>query len=396
MTSFPTGFVWGAATSAHQIEGGNVNSDWWALEHAPGSPVAEPSGDACDSFNRYREDVDLVADAGLQSYRFSLEWARIEPAPGEFSSAALDHYRAVIDACLARSLEPVVTLHHFTNPKWFRELGGWSGRDAVELFARYVERAVDALQGVSRVCTINEPNMIATWSGSLGSAAGPSPGASPLPSAHLTDVLLVAHRRAVEAARGAGLRAGLTLAMTAYETDGSAVAAAAVDGLRTVDEDVFIVAARDDDFLGVQAYTRRYADPSGVLPHGHDLSGPSSRTTLTGWNVYPRSIGDCLRRAHELAPDLALLVTENGIATSDDDARISYTAEALVSVLEAIHDGVPVEGYWHWSLLDIFEWVHGYAPTFGLVAVDRTTFARTPKPSLDWLGRVAKGNAVVS
>jgi beta-glucosidase len=396
MTSFPSGFVWGAATSAHQIEGGNVNSDWWALEHTPGFPVVEPSGDACDSFHRYGEDLDLLAEAGLQSYRFSLEWARIEPAPGEFSLAALDHYRAMVDACLARGLEPVVTLHHFTTPQWLRQRGGWTGEGAVDHFTRYVETAVGALEGVSRVCTINEPNMIATWSGALGAASGAGTGSSPLPSTQVTEVLLAAHGRAVEAARGAGLRAGLTLAMTAYRTDGTAEADTAVDELRSLDEDVFIAAARGDDFLGVQAYTVRYADVSGVLPHGHDFAGPSAETTQTGWNVYPRSIGDCLRRAHELAPHLPLLVTENGIATDDDDVRIAYTAEALHSVREAIADGIPVEGYWHWSLLDNFEWVHGYGPTFGLVAVDRNTFVRTPKPSLDWLGRAAKGNAVVS
>ena len=392
MTCFPPGFVWGASTSAHQTEGGNVGSDWWGLEHAGLPFFAEPSGDACDSYHRYAEDIDLLAASGLQSYRFSIEWARIEPAPGEFSRAALDHYQRMIDHCAARRVEPVVTLHHFTSPAWLRQDGGWAGPSAVERFGRYVETALDSLTGLARVCTINEPNMIATFASAL---SGDAAAGGLAPDPHISAQLLAAHRLAVEVARGAGLRAGLTLAMTAYITDGSPAAEQAVAELRRPDEDVFIDAATSDDFLGVQAYTVRHATAEhGVLPHGHDVDGPADRQTLTGWNYYPQSIGDCLRRAAALAPGLPLLVTENGIATADDEERIAYADEALRSVLSAIQDGAPVEGYWHWSLLDNFEWIHGYGPTFGLVAVDRKTFSRTPKPSLSWLGRVAKQNAL--
>ena len=393
MTPFPDDFIWGASTSAHQTEGGNSGSDWWALEHADGSPALEPSGDACDSFHRYPEDISLLAAAGLQAYRFSIEWARVEPARGEFSQAALDHYQRMVDECLRRGVEPIVTLHHFTNPLWMRELGGWGEADSAERFTRYVERVLSRLDGVRRICTINEPNMIATWSGALHEN---SRGVQPRPDAGMSEVLLNAHYLAVEVARSHGMQAGLTLAMTGYTTDGSEAADQAVAEFRLADEDIFIHAAAGDDFLGVQAYTRRFATADGILPQGHDLAGPSFHQTLTGWNYYPQSIGDCLRRAHELAPDLPLLVTENGIAASDDDERIAYTADALAAVLQAIEDAVPVNGYLHWSLLDNFEWIHGYAPTFGLISVDRYTFVRTPKPSLDWLGRVAKDNALAA
>lgn len=391
MTFFPTGFLWGASTSAHQTEGGNNGSDWWALEHAEGSPAVEPSGDACDSLHHYAEDISLLAAAGLKAYRFSVEWARIEPARGEFSQAALDHYQRMVDECLRLGVEPVVTLHHFTNPLWMRGLGGWKAANAAERFATYTERVLSRLDGVQQVCTINEPNMIATWSGALQDSLR---GVQPRPDGGMSAALIEAHHHAVELAHSHGMRAGLTLAMTAYTTDGSEAAAQALADFRHVDEDVFISAAKGSDFLGVQAYSRRFVTDEGILPQGHDLDGPSTRQTLSGWNYYPQAIGDCLRRAHELAPGLPLLVTENGIATRDDDERIAYTTDALASVLGAVESGVPVTGYLHWSLLDNFEWIHGYEPTFGLISVDRTTFVRTPKPSLDWLGRVAKANAL--
>jgi beta-glucosidase len=391
VTSFPPGFTWGAATSAHQTEGNNVSSDWWNMEHADDTPAREPSGDACDSYHRYAEDIDLVASAGLQSYRFSVEWARIEPAQGEISYAALGHYQRMIDTCLARGIEPVVTLHHFTNPAWLRKQGGWADDLAVEAFARYADVVAKSLTGVKRFCTINEPNIIASFTGALNTVIG----GTFAPDQAVLARLLHAHRHAVEAVRGIGARAGLTLAMTSYATDGSAEAQAALQAHRSLDEDTVLAVAGGDDFLGVQAYTRKFVSAEGgILAQGHNLSGQSERRTLTGWNYYPRSIGDCLRRAHELLPQTPLLVTENGIATADDEERIAYTTEALASVHEAIAEGVPVEGYYHWSLLDNFEWVAGYAPTFGLVAVDRETFERTPKPSLDWLGRVAKANAL--
>ncbi len=160
-TRFPKDFLWGAATAAHQIEGNNVNSDWWVREHTEGSGIAEPSGDACDSYHRYREDMALLADAGLDTYRFSLEWSRIEPEPGFVSRAEIDHYRRMVEACHEFGLTPMVTLLHFTVPRWMADQGGWRHPDAVDLFARYTEIALPIVaDGVEWVCTINEPNIM--------------------------------------------------------------------------------------------------------------------------------------------------------------------------------------------------------------------------------------------
>jgi len=146
-TSFPDGFLWGTATAAHQVEGGNWNNDWWAWEHAPGTPCPDPSGDACDHWHRYDDDIALVADLGFNAYRFSLEWSRIEPEEGEFSLVALDHYKRMCESCLERGVEPVVTFHHFTSPRWVAAAGGWAVADTADRFARFVERAASHLHG---------------------------------------------------------------------------------------------------------------------------------------------------------------------------------------------------------------------------------------------------------
>jgi beta-glucosidase len=152
---FPKGFLWGTATAAHQVEGGNWNNDWWAWEHDPASPCIEPSGDACDHYHRYREDVELLAELGFNMYRFSLEWSRIEPEDGEFSNAALAHYEAVVAACREAGLEPIVTLHHFTTPRWVAARGGWANPDSADLFARYAERVMARIgDNVELVCTL--------------------------------------------------------------------------------------------------------------------------------------------------------------------------------------------------------------------------------------------------
>jgi len=161
--TFPEGFVWGTATAAHQVEGGNWNNDWWEWEHTPGSPCQEPSGDACDHWHRYPADIRLCAELGFGAYRFSLEWSRIEPEEGEFSRATLDHYRRMCATCHEYGLEPIVTFHHFTTPRWVAARGGWVEPSTSDHFARFCERAAAHLGGViGRACTVSEPNIVAT------------------------------------------------------------------------------------------------------------------------------------------------------------------------------------------------------------------------------------------
>jgi beta-glucosidase len=386
-TAFPEGFRWGTATAAHQIEGGNTNNDWWRWEHTEGSGVAEPSGDACDSWHRWSDDVELVSSLGLDHYRFSLEWSRIEPAPGEFSTAALDHYRRICDALRERDLEPVVTFHHFTTPSWLADRGGWEKRESVDRFGEFCQRSAAALgSSIGSACTLNEPNVVATMGWVMGMF--PPGRTDPGLAAAVTENLVAAHRESVAAIRAAspGLPVGLTLSMTDYQpVDGGEERARRI---RATHEDVFLAATEGDDFLGVQTYTRMRIGPEG-------WAGPEPGVPVLdmGYELWPDALAACLRRAWEVTGGgVPLWVTENGIGTDDDDQRIGYVRQALQGVLEVIAGGVAVEGYTYWSLLDNFEWAFGYRPRFGLVEVDRSSFERRPKPSASWFSAVARNN----
>lgn len=388
--TFSDDFLWGASTAAHQVEGNNLNSDWWLIEQGPYG--LERSGDADDSYHRYAEDMGLLADSGLNSYRFSIEWARIEPSPGEFSLAELAHYRRMIDTAKQLGLTPVVTLHHFTHPAWFEQQGAWLGDGAVNAFARYVAFAAQILHDVDWVCTINEPNMVAVMHGMrLRAAHGEQLDTSALaaPDESIGQVLIEAHRRAVEILHArTSAKVGMTISSQA-QTAAPGAEAKLVE-VRYVWEDMYLEGCRGDDFVGIQAYSTQTVDESGLVPHQ-----PSPDDTLVGLPYRPDALGIAIRHAHEFLDGPPILVTENGIATHDDDRRIAYTRAALEHLHDAIEDGVDVRGYLHWSALDNFEWGR-WEPTFGLVAVDRETFERHPKPSLGWLGSIARAKALDS
>jgi beta-glucosidase len=421
MTGFPDGFLWGASTAGHQVEGGNVGADLWPLEWAEHSGFTEPSGDACDHYHRYPEDIGLLAGLGYNAYRFSLEWARIEPEPGYFSRAALDHYRRMIGTCRELGITPVVTYNHFTTPRWFAGRGGWGNEDAPELFARYAERVTAHLgDELSWVCTLNEPNVMAmmqlTGAVPMGTADGPRRRESAPIEATQTEApqaaaaagvggfdpsryrigliggnverMAAAHRLAfdcIKAGRGEA-RVGWTLALVDLQAaeGGEARCAEARQG----GELDWLAVSSDDDFVGVQTYSRQWIGPDGTVPVPEGVP-----TMQTGWEVYPAALGHTVRLAAEHAR-VPVLVTENGMATDDDEARIAYSEAALHGLLGCLDDGIDVRGYLHWTLLDNFEWTAGFAKTFGLIEVDRETFERTVKPSARWLGQVARANAL--
>ena len=387
--AFPDGFRWGVATAAHQIEGGNTANDWWEFEHRPGSGVAEPSGAACDSWNRWPADHDLVSALGVDDYRFSIEWSRIEPAPGEWSQDSMDHYLRICEDLRERGIGPVVTFHHFTTPSWVAERGGWENHETADLFAAFCERASAPLAGaMERACTINEPNIVALMGWGLGAFP---PGRRDRGAVDkVTGHFVAAHRQAVAAIRSAapGVPVGLTLSMSEWTAEPGGEER--LERYRARMEDVFLDATAGDDFVGVQTYSRVRVGPDGLL--GPE---PGVPTLIMGYEYWPRALEATLRRAWEVTGgSIPLLVTENGIGTDDDQQRVAYVEAALDGVLQAIADGVRVDGYTYWSLLDNFEWALGYAPRFGLHAVDRQTFTRTPKPSASWFADVVSKNAL--
>jgi len=409
---FPAGFLWGTATAAHQVEGGNTASDFWLLEHTTGTGFREPSGDACDQWHRYREDIALLAALGFGAYRFSIEWAKIEPDEGHVSRAALDHYRRVLACCHEHGVLPVVTYHHFTSPRWVTADGGWTDARTADRFARFCEVATRHLGDlIGMACTINEPNTPVLVSYSLKLDGGgleavteegmalaarrcgvPRERFQPFlfaNAARTRDVMLLAHvkaRDAIKASRRRDFPVGVTLAMQ----DDQAVPGgeAMRDRVRQELYAGFLDAARADDFVGVQTYTRmRWGKDGMVGPE------PGVPTLIMGYEFWPEALEGTIRYAAREAR-VPIHVTENGIGTDDDAQRIAYVERALAAVGRCLADGLDVRSYFYWSLLDNFEWLFGYGPRFGIVDVDRTTQRRTVKPSGQLLGRIARANAL--
>jgi beta-glucosidase len=392
MRDFPEGFTFGTSAAAHQVEGGNVNNDWWAWEHQPRTTCVEPSGDAIDFWHRYADDAALLGSLGLPAHRMSLEWSRIEPAPGEWSTAALDHYRRILEALHANGISPYVTLHHFTIPRWLSEAGGWLAPDAVERFGAYAARVGAALGDlIPHVCTINEPQIVSLFGYRLGYHA---PGLRHAGLAHrVTRRLIAAHEAAVEAVKtGAGApEAGLCLQLPDLEpAHDDAACVAAYEELRHEMETVFL----DDlagDWVGVQYYSRMRVDPA----YADGFAPPPDGAPLTamGWELNPEGLHRAIAAA--AATGLPVHVTENGIATEDDAERVDYLETHLAQVARAIADGLDVRAYLYWSAWDNFEWAEGYRPRFGLIGIDRDDdLRRTVRPSARALAAVAKTGKV--
>jgi len=406
---FPKGFLWGASTAPHQIEGNNTTSDLWYLEHQQPTVFAVPSGDAANSFLMWEQDLDLAHNIGLNTYRFGVEWARIEPAKGQFSQAMIDHYARIVDGCRARGLTPVVTFSHFSAPLWFSAQGGWSNPESADLFARYADKVTRAIgDRIHAAITFNEPNILLLLQNAnvppelwkiqaltLETAArrlgvprflsANVAGVDDLPD--LQKGLLAAHKagRAAIKAAAPRLPVGLSLAMM----DDQAVGRNSQrDARRQQMYGVWLDVAKGDDFIGVQNYERALWGPNGRLP-----APEGALHNWSGAEVWAPSLAGAVRYAHA-ATGVPILVSEHGVGTEDDAVRAAFIPAALKELKRAIDDGVPVMGYCHWSLVDNFEWVFGYKPKFGLASFDPVTFARTPKPSAAVLGAIARANRV--
>ena len=408
-------FFIGASTSAHQVEGNNIYSDCWAMEQMKGSVYNEPSLDAADHYNRFEEDISRMAEAGYQAYRFSIEWARIEPRRGDFQFQEIEHYKNVLECCHKNGLIPIVTMHHFSSPKWLTAMGGWENDMTAELFAGYCSYVMEHVGPlIPYVCTINEANMgiqiakimqsmepselqigvntdqaqfMESYMKNLGDVFETEPQkVQPFISMrtpHGDEIVRKAHMAARKAIKKKSpeTKVGMTFSLFDYQYEEGGKAAAQ----REWDEDFrhYLPAVAEDDFIGIQNYTRKIITKDGKTRPAQ------GKLTMAGYEYYPQALGHVIMR---VAQDWKkpVIVTENGIATADDTERVAFIREALDGVKQCIESGINVLGYMHWSLLDNFEWNMGYTQTFGLIAVDRRTQKRTPKPSFSSLGEIAR------
>jgi beta-glucosidase len=409
---FPDGFLWGAATSSHQVEGDNRWNDWWQHEQAGRLP--HRSGAACRHYELFEQDFDLARRLGHNAHRLSIEWSRIEPREGERDDAALDHYANVIGALRRRGLEPVVTLHHFTHPAWFGESGGWLRRDAPRLFARYVECVGHRLAPEVRYwLTINEPTVLimqgyvnGAWPPFMRSAwRSATLACRNLARAHMAGYQVL-HRCRPDCLVGFAHSAP-SVEPCDPRSRRDRIAAWIRDLI--LNRAFFaMIGARPRwrskptlDYIGVNYYTRTVIRSSGWSPRGllgrtchlphHADQGPLSSI---GWEVYPKGLRAVLGRFANLG--LPLLITENGIATDDEALREAFLLTHLEQIAAALAEGVDVVGYLYWSLLDNFEWDHGTAPHFGLAAVDATTQERHPRPAAEQFARVCREHRLVA
>ncbi len=425
---FSADFLIGAATAAHQVEGNNIHSDYWAMEQMKTTAFAEPSGDAVDHYNRYEEDIKLLASAGLNAYRFSIEWARIEPEEGNFDAAEIEHYRKVIRCCKANGVTPMVTLLHFTSPKWLICKGGWEAETVVADFARYVRYVMENLGSeMELVCTINEANMglqmkaimeryirqmkamMAKMQAGTASDSQVQVGmnlqkmmqgqemaakenaavfGTPQPQTFVSartqrgDILVMeAHRAAMAVIREVAphVKAGLSLSVHDIQAVPGGEERAEKEWAEEFTH--YLPYIQRDDFLGVQNYTRSLIGADGIQPNPE-----GAELTQMGYEFYPQALENVLRRVAKDWKGI-IYVTENGIGTADDSRRMAFIETATDGVARCIADGLPIKGYFYWTLMDNFEWQKGYSMTFGLIAVDRSTQKRSPKESLWVLAR---------
>ncbi len=417
--TFPQGFLWGCATSSHQVEGNCTNNDWWAWEQEGGHiRDGSVSGLACDHYNRFQKDFALAQELGHNAHRISIEWSRIEPEEGRWDMAEVDHYRRVLESMHRHGLTPFVSLHHFTNPLWFRDRGGWLDPQAPDLLARYAGFMARELGDmVPFWLTINEP-MITVAAGYLFGVFPPCQRAMPQAMVAARHLLL-AHGRMYQAIHEATThhpQVGIVMAMSYYQpkdphSEGDRRAAQMADDLMNeyflsgIDRGLIPSPVGQGqeapglkgawDLIGINYYSRTVLSET-TLASG-SLFGeppPGAELSLMGWEVYPEGFYRFLKRLQ--AYGQPIYVTENGISTLDDDQRCRYLLRHLREMQRAISEGVDVRGYLHWSLVDNFEWAEGYSQKFGIVALEPDTLERRPRPSAYLYRDIARANAVTA
>lgn len=422
MLAFPPGFLWGTATSSHQVEGNNTNNQWWQFEQLPGKIWnGDRSGLACDWWRNAEDDFDLMQELGLQTHRMSLEWSRIEPEPGRFSHAAIDRYREMLDGLRRRGIKPMVTLHHFTNPLWLERSGGWERPEVVARFQHYARFAANALADLCDTwLTLNEPLVYLAQSWFRGIWPPERPGSFlALP---VYRHLLLAHGAGYQTIHACQPEAqvGVAMAIRLFNPSDptSRLDRMAAAAKRYIGENIWLQAVHDGrirlplglgdynrtlagsmDFIGINYYTRdlvRFTpDPRKVFGVEHFRS--DGEFSDSGWRgLYSELVPEGLRQIVEAVGVYGkpIYITENGLPDADDDQRPRWLLAHLAEVHRAIQSGSDVRGYYHWTFTDNFEWSEGWGLRFGLIELNPATQERKPRPSAGMFADIARRNGI--
>ncbi len=401
LLKFPADFLWGVSTSAYQIEG-NITNDWseWEKSEARQNQLRKLgqnpddfiSGQACDSYNRYEEDLDLVKNLNCGAFRLGIEWARIEPEPGVYNMKEVLHYRDVLLAMKKRNIKAVVTLWHWTNPLWLARQGGWENKNAVKHFCGYVRLIVKELGGlVDFWVTVNEPMVFLSKSYLVGKFP-PEKKYKIFKARIVFNNLIAAQRQAYEIIHGAlpDAQVGLTMLENYFEP---------ARGWCLVETGLAKIA----DYFWNKKFLNKLNnqfDFIGIDYYFHDrlvwrpwfLKNLNKQVTDMGWEIYPEGIYHVIKNLAEYKKPLYIM--ENGLADATDAKRGKFITDHLKYVHQAMAQGALVRGYFYWSLLDNFEWNSGWAPKFGLYAMDRKTFKRAARPSAKVYGEICKNNFI--
>jgi len=380
---FPKGFLWGSAVSAHQVEGNNTNSDWWAWEQGGGGK--EPSGIACDFYNRYKEDIKLVKKLNQTVFRLSIEWARIEPEEGKFSKEETDHYRKVLKELKDNNIKTFVTLHHFTNPQWFAKKGGWENCSAPKYFSRYAKYCSDNFSDlVDFWVTINEPTVYAGQSYFFG--FWPPQKRNILKTLVVLINMVRAHNSCVSILEmPAGIAHNIIRFHPATKRPWDSLLSKILNKLFA--DGVLFLCTKKQGFIGINYYFS-YKITNLRLSFDYSLG-----KTDSGWSVAPEGLYKVLVTLKKYKKPI--YITENGCADSKDDYRKLYIQKHLEAVHKAINDGADVRGYLYWSLMDNFEWHMGFKPRFGLVEIDRENeLKRNIRRSAEYYAKVCEENGI--
>lgn len=413
-------FLWGTATSSHQVEGNNQFNDWWEWEMQ--GRVIEKSAHADKHYELYPEDFKLIKGLGQNAHRLSIEWSRIEPRENEWNQAEIDHYREVLIELKNLGIEPIVTLHHFTHPQWFAEKGGWLNEKSTEYFSRYTEKVVAALgEHVRFWMTINEPLIFiyfgfteGSWPPGIASVPKSLEAFKKLLHAHIASyqvihkiyknwqkpvwVSFAHHMGYLQPCRSNSLRDKISTWLRNWFLNHVFVKALMSGFLFFPGFFCESLPAKGTlDYLGLNYYSRNFIRSSGFKtreeaigavcldPH-HDVQ--VKERNVMGWDIFPEGIYQVLKQLKQY--NLPVIISENGICAADDEQRARFIQDHLAMILKAKEEGVQVFGYLYWSLMDNFEWAHGYKPRFGLIEVDFTTFERKVRPSAQVLSRICR------